>query len=92
MDPDSSPYTVELTRLAEEQFENYRRWRRFLARAIDELAADPEPDGLTKFVASSDSRYVGNVIYEVGPFWIVYQLVGPNRVVSISITPQPYAL
>jgi hypothetical protein len=56
------------------------------------LADDPEPDGLSKFVAPADSGYSGCLIYEVAPFWIVYQLASPDRVIVISITPQPWRM
>jgi len=92
VDRDPAPYAVELTVQAERALANYAKWFTFLRRAIDSLAEDPEPDGLTRFVAPANSGYSGCVIYEVGPFWIVYQLVGPNRVIVISITPQPWRM
>jgi hypothetical protein len=85
----SETHSVELTGTAERRLADYASWWRFLRRAIDRLADDPEPDGLTKFVAPANSGYSGSLIYEVAPFWIVYQLVSPNRVIIISITPQP---
>lgn len=92
MGRDSSPYAVELTAQAERTLANYGRWFDFLRRAIDRLADDPEPDGLTKFVAPAESGYSGCLIYEVAPFWIVYQLVGKARLIVISITPQPWRM
>lgn len=56
------------------------------------LARDPEPDGLNKHVALARSGYSGCLMYAVSPFRIVYQLVGPNRVIIISITPDPTRL
>jgi hypothetical protein len=89
---DSSPYAVELTAQAERTPSNYSRWFDFLRRAIDRLADDPEPDGLSKFVAPAESGYSGCLIYEVAPFWIVYQLAAPERLIVISITPQPWRM
>jgi len=89
---DPPTYSVELTQRAERALANYATWWRLLRRAIDSLAADPEPDGMTKFVAPADSRYSGCLLYEVPPFWIVYQLVGQDRVIVISITPQPWRM
>lgn len=92
MGRDSPTHSVELTGTAERRLADYAAWWRFLRRAIDELALDPEPDGLAKFVAPAKSGYAGCLIYNVAPFWIVYQLVGPDRVIIISITPQPWRM
>ena len=92
MGADPPPFSVELTAQAERALANYRSWWRFLRQAIDRLADDPEPDGFSKFPAPANSAYAGCVIFEVAPFWIVYQLAGPARVIVISITPQPWRL
>lgn len=92
MEPDPPGYSVELTESAERALVAYTTWARFLRKAIDELERDPEPDGLSKFVAHANSGYSGSLLYVVEPFWIVYQLAGPSRVIIIAITPQPHRM
>jgi hypothetical protein len=61
----------------------------FLRKAIDLLAADPEPDGVTKTVAPLRFGYPGCLLDEVYPWRIVYQLVGPDRLVVVAIQVHP---
>jgi mRNA-degrading endonuclease RelE of RelBE toxin-antitoxin system len=86
---DPATYDVEITQQAERVFTRSPNWRTFLRKAIDILALDPEPNGLDKFVAPAKSGYSGCLLYEVYPWRIVYQLVGPNRVIVVAIAPHP---
>lgn len=63
--------------------------RLFLAGAIDSLARDPQPDGVSRFVAPADSGYSGNLLFEVFPWRIVYQMPGLARVVIVAIQIHP---
>lgn len=92
MERDPVSYSVELTESAERALVAYVTWARFLRKAIDELQRDPEPDGLSRFVAHADSGYSGSLLYVVPPFWIAYQMSGPSRVIVISITPEPHRM
>lgn len=65
------------------------RWAPFLRRAIDALAADPEPDGFSKLVAPADSGYSGCLMYEVFPWRVYYQLAQPARVIIVAVHPHP---
>ncbi len=61
----------------------------FLRKAIDALAVDPEPDGVTKTVAPVSLGYPGSLLNEVYPWRIVYQLVGPDRLIIVAIQIHP---
>lgn len=78
-----------MTLSAEKALERPGRWRAFLRQAVDTLIDDPEPDGLTKFVAPANSGYSGCLLYEVFPWRIFYQLASPNRVIIVAVTPHP---
>ncbi len=89
MGGDPVTYSVELTLQAERKLINHPTWAPFLRKAIDRLALDPEPDGITKFVGPPTLGVSGLLLNDVFPWRIVYQLVGPARVIIVSIEIHP---
>ena len=86
MGGDPPTYTVELTTRAEEAADRFKDWNgRLLRKAIDELAVDPEADGLQKHAAPAHIGCASCLLYEVTPFRIIYQIVEPARVIVIAI-------
>lgn len=90
MGRDPPTHAVELTLQAERLIDKVPAHAQlFLRKAIDFLAVDSEPDGLTKTVAPAVMKYPGCLMLEVYPFRIVYQLVGPNRLIVVAIVIHP---
>lgn len=89
MGGDPITHSVELTQQAEKKLENHPTWAQFLRKAIDKLAFDPEPDGLTKFVGPETLGVSGLLLNDVFPWRITYQMVGPDRVIIVSIEIHP---
>src|SRR5215510_9076219 len=63
-------YSVELTLQAERKLDNHPTWAQFLRKAIDKLALDPEPDGLTKLVGPESLGVSGLLLNDVFPWRI----------------------
>jgi mRNA-degrading endonuclease RelE of RelBE toxin-antitoxin system len=90
MGGDPNTRSIELTLQAERRIEEAsERWAPFFRKAIDALAFDPEPDGVTKLVAPVDSGYSGCILYEVYPWRIVYQLANPDRLIVVAVQVHP---
>jgi hypothetical protein len=64
-------------------------WGPFLRRAIDSLAADAEPDGLSRLVAPANSGYSGCLMFEVYPWRVFYQLANPDRIIIVAVVAHP---
>ena len=83
--------SVELALQAERKIKQVSpEWAPFFRKAIDALAFDPEPDGVTKFVATVDSGHSGCILNDLYPWRIVYQVANPDRLVVVAIEIHPF--